>query len=519
MIMGFKRDMVVYTTLECETQEEMLGCMKLAKEEGADLVELCIHSLSFSHISQVENLLRTRTLPSIVCCRPNAPAVSGNGGDWKSTCLQVLKLALRLDVEFVEVALEVASDAVMAELMSLRLDSKIIVSSHVNGSEPPTAEKLGNLIINLQATGADILKLVIDVSYITDVAPVFQTLTHCQVPLIARAVGDRGLISQLLGPKYGAFFVCGSLNGKSIPGLPCLNSIKEVYQLENMNADTRVFGVVSNPVGHSKGPLLHNPAFRHTGYNGIYVPLLVDNINEFFRVYSSNDFAGFSVGIPHKEAAVGCCDEVNPLAKSIGAVNTIIRRPSDGKLIGYNTDCEACLTAIEDTLRERQITNGHASEGSPIAGKLFVLVGAGGAGRAMAFSAKSRGARVVIFNRNYERAKALAIAVSGEAFPFECINEFSPETGMILANSSAIGMQPRIDQTPVCKEALKSYDLVFDAVYTPRNTRLLQEAAEVGAAVVSGVEMFIRQALGQFKLFTDGLAPEDFMRKIVLEQF
>nr|GMD15613.1 bifunctional 3-dehydroquinate dehydratase/shikimate dehydrogenase, chloroplastic-like [Ipomoea batatas] len=178
--------MVVYTTLECETQEEMLGCMKLAKEEGADLVELCIHSLSFSHISQVEHLLRTRTLPSIVCYRPNAPAVSGNGGDWKSTCLQVLKLVLRLDVEFVEVALEVASDAVMAELMSLRLNSKIIVSSHVNGGEPPTAEKLGNLIINLQATRADIVKLVIDVSYITDVAPVFQTLTHCQVYMVTK---------------------------------------------------------------------------------------------------------------------------------------------------------------------------------------------------------------------------------------------------------------------------------------------------------------------------------------------
>ncbi|XP_031111738.1 bifunctional 3-dehydroquinate dehydratase/shikimate dehydrogenase, chloroplastic-like [Ipomoea triloba] len=511
--MGFKSDLLVYTTLECETKEEMLSSMNKAKEEGADLVEVCVDCLSSSHLSEVEHLLRHRTLPSIICCRPNKCI----GVDWESKCLQVLKLAVQLDVEFVEVALEVASDMVMNELMRVRSNSKIIVSTYVNGGGPPTTEKLGDLIINMQATGADIIKLVIDVAYITDVAPVFQMLTHCQVPLIARAVGDRGLISQLLGPKYGAFFVCGSLNGKSTPGLPPLNSIKDVYQLEYVNADTRIFGVVSNPVGHSKGPLLHNPAFRHTGYNGIYVPLLVDNIKEFFRVYSCIDFAGFSVGIPHKEAAVDCCDEVDPLAKSIGAVNTIIRR--NGKLIGYNTDCEACMTAIEDALKERQMTNGHASHASPMAGKLFVLVGAGGAGRAMAFGAKSRGARVVIFNRNYERAKALAKAISGEALPYDRLNDFCPEKGMILANASAIGMQPRTDETPVCKEALKSYDLVFDAVYTPRNTRLLQEAAEVGAAVVSGVEMFIRQALGQFKLFTDGLAPEDFMRKIVLEQF
>ncbi|KAK0582284.1 hypothetical protein LWI29_023722 [Acer saccharum] len=90
---------------------------------------------------------------------------------------------------------------------------------------------------------------------------------------------------------------------------------------------------------------------------------------------------------------------------------------------------------------------------------------------------------------------------------------------MILANASAIGMEPNSNQSPIPKEALKAYEVVFDAVYTPRNTRLLREAAEVGATVVSGVEMFIRQALGQFRLFTGGLAPEDFIRKLVLEQF
>lgn len=431
---------------------------------------------------------------------------------------QVLKRAVELGVEFVEIQIEEVTDELIAELKNKGSNSKIIISSYLNGGNP-CKEKLCNLIIELQSTGADVIKFDVDVAYITDVAPIFHMLTHCQVPLIAKAVGDRGLISQLLGPKYGAFAVWGSLGNLSVPGLPPLLTIKQVYKLEYMTPDTKVFGVISNPVGHSKGPLLHNPAFRHTGYDGIYVPLLVDNIIEFFRVYSCCDFAGFSVGIPHKEAAVGCCDEVHPLAKCIGAVNTIIRRPSDGKLVGYNTDCEACITAMEDALRERGITNGQASHPSPLAGKLFVLVGAGGAGRAIAFGAKSRGARVVIFNRNFERAKALALAVSGEAFPYEYLNTYCPEKGMILANASAVGMQPNIDQTPVCKESLGSYELVFDAVYTPRKTRLLQEAAEVGVVVVSGVEMFIRQALGQFKLFTGGLVAEDFMRKIVLEKF
>lgn len=514
--MGFRNKLLICAAIESETREEMVKSMEKAKEEGADLVELCIDSMSLFHLSEIELLLKQRTLPAIVSFRLNSQKNSCKG-DLKHRCLQVLKLAVDLDVEFVEIDFELAFD-VIDELMQKRENSKIIVSSYVK-SGVCCKEKLGNLLVCLQSTGADIIKVVTEVAYITDVSPVFHILTHSQVPVIVRAIGDRGLISQLLGPKYGAFMVYGSLGGKSIHGLPPIVSIKNVYELDNVDIDTKVFGVVSNPVGHSKGPLLHNPAFRYCGYNGIYVPLLVDNIKEFLRVYSCTDFAGFSIGLPHKESAVACCDEVDPLAKSIGAVNTIVRRPSDGKLVGYNTDCDACITAIEDALRERQVSNGDTPNVSPIAGRLFVLVGAGGAGRALAFGAKSKGARVVIFNRNFERAESLARAVSGEALPIEELDAFCPENGMILANCSAIGMEPDVHLTPVSKENLRSYDLVFDAVYTPRNTRLLQEAVEVGVTVVSGVEMFIRQALGQFRLFTNGLAPEDFMRKVVLEQF
>lgn len=111
--------------------------------------------------------------------------------------------------------------------------------------------------------------------------------------MIATAVGDRGLICQLLGPKFGGFVVYGSLRDSPVPGWPSLVSIRQVYKPEYLNPDTKIFGLISNPVGHSKGPLLHNPALRYTGYNGIYVPMLVDNIKKFFQVYSSSDFAGF----------------------------------------------------------------------------------------------------------------------------------------------------------------------------------------------------------------------------------
>ncbi|KAF9669378.1 hypothetical protein SADUNF_Sadunf14G0101400 [Salix dunnii] len=550
--MAFKNNLSVCTPLECETAGEMLSSMKRAEAEGADLAELRLDSLSFSHHSEVEKLIKHRTLPSIVSFRLKPSSISSNR-DRKNTCLQVLRLAFDLNVEFVEMDYEVASEDVMAEYVYNRSNTKLIVSSYVNGRKP-SAEELGYLIACMQSTGADVLKLVLDVEKITDLAPVFTMLSHCQVPLIALAVGSRGLISQLLGPKFGGFLVYGSLSDKAVPGMPSLLSLRQVYKLEYINADTKVFGLISNPVGHSKGPILHNPAFRHTGYNGIYVPMQVDDVKEFFRTYTSSDFAvlesrirkrqwgavmksihllrvtdevyGITVSSYYQQSRTlelwdynsfilhFLCDVLHLsfltveifVAQSIGAVNTIVRRPTDGKLVGYNTDCDASISAIEDALTERRITQKGVLEASPLSGKTFVLIGAGGAGRALAFGAKSRGARVIIFNRDYEeRARALAKAVSGEALPYESLDKFRPENGMILANASAIGMEPNPDRSPVSKEALKAYELVFDAVYTPRNTRLLQEAKEVGAVVVSGVEMFIRQALGQFRLFTGGL--------------
>eukprot|EP01018_Ginkgo_biloba_P017336 Gb_23330 [translate_table: standard] len=373
----------------------------------------------------------------------------------------------------------------------------------------------------MQSTGADILKIVTTTTNITDVSRIFQLIPHSQVPIIACVMGERGLISQLLSPKFGGYLMYGSIgSGKeSTPGQPKLAELTRIYKIGRLGRDTKVFGVIANPVGHSKGPILHNQAFRDTGFNGVYVPLLVDDLSEFLRVYSAPDFAGFSVGIPHKEAALACCDEVQPLAQSIGAVNTIIRRQSDGKLIGYNTDCEGAISAIEDGLRAGRMGSGNSGSSSPLAGRLFVLVGAGGAGRALAFGAKQRGARVVIANRNYERAKALANSVEGEAIPLEKLDSFCPETGMVLANTSAIGMQPNVNATPLSKEALGAYSLVFDAVYTPRVTRLLREAQEAGKIVVSGLEMFIRQAIGQYELFTGNPAPVELMRKIVMKDF
>lgn len=497
--------------------EQMVNDMYRAKMQGADIVEVRLDYIdNFQPQNDLKILLKNKPLPVIIAYRPQWEGGLYEGDEHMR--VETLQLARVLGADYVDFEFKVASSLMGEHNMDQHNHCKIIVSCFVDGLTP-SLENLSDLVARMQSTGADIIKLVINATDITELAGIFNLLSHCQVPLIAYSVGDRGLISQILCPKFGGFLVHGSVEGTSVPGFPTLDSLRQAYKVKYINADTKVFGLVSNPVSHSKGPILHNPTFRHVNYNGIYLPMLVDDLKEFFSVYAGLDFSGFSVGIPYKEAVNRFCDEVHPLAQSIGAVNTIIRRPSDGKLVGFNTDCEASITAIEDALKERGYTNGDVTINSPLAKKLFVLVGAGGAGRALAFGAKSRGARIVISDIDLDRAKSLACAVSGEVLPFEDIVNFRPEKGAILANATPIGMHPNTDRIPVAEDTLGDYQLVFDSVYTPRKTRLLKEAEAAGAIMVSGVEMFLRQAIGQFNLFTNREAPEEFMREIVLSKF
>ncbi|KAJ6996139.1 bifunctional 3-dehydroquinate dehydratase/shikimate dehydrogenase [Populus alba x Populus x berolinensis] len=507
---------MVCAPLMAESVEQMVIDMHSAKAQGADVVEVRLDCINeFQPSQDLETIIRNKPLPVIIVYRPKWEGGQYEGDEHRR--LEALRLANDLGADYIDLELKVASELIEELRNKHQNGGKFIVSSYLNGATP-SKESLGHLAATMQATEADIIKVVSDADDITEMERIFHMLSHCEVPAVAYSVGERGLISQLLCPKFGGALVYGSMEGNSIPGLPTLDSLREAYKVDCINSDTKVFGLVSKPVGHSKGPMLHNPTLRHVKFNGIYVPMFVDDLKKFFDVYASPDFAGYSVGFPYKEAVVQFCEEVHPLAKCIGAVNTIIRRPCDGKLIGYNTDCEGSITAIEDALRDQKYVNGR-SLNSPLAGKQFVVVGAGGAGRAIAVGAKSRGARLIIFDIDLERAKGLARAVSGEAQHFESLAHFQPENGAILANATPIGMHPSTDRIPAAEETLGNYQLVFDAVYTPRKTRLLKDADAAGAITVSGVEMFLRQAIGQFKLFTGREAPKDFMREIVLAKF
>lgn len=490
---------------------EMLLHMRKAKELGADLVELRLDFLNNLDPPQhLQTLIKHRPLPTLVTYRPSWEGGKYDGDESKR--LAALRLAVELGSEFVDVELKVAHEFLNSIRGKKPENVKIIVSSH-NYENTPSAEELGNLVARIQASGCDVVKIATTALDIVDNARIFQVLAHSQVPVIGLAMGEKGLMSRILSAKFGGFLTFGSVESgaESAPGQPTVKDLLELYNFRHIGSDTKVHGVIGNPIGHSKSPHLYNPAFKSVGFNGIYLPLLVDSVSNFLKTYSSPDFVGYSYTIPHKVDGLRCCDEVDPIAQAIGAISCMIKKP-DGKLVGYNVDYLGAITAIEEGLRE---LNGRSGSGSPLAGKLFVVIGAGGAGKALAYGAKEKGARVVVANRTYDKARELAGNVGGDAVRLSDLKDFHPEQGMILANATSVGMKPNVDLTPLPKEALKHYSLVFDAIYTPKLTRLLRESQEAGAAIVYGTEMFINQAFVQFENFTGLPAPKQFIRELL----
>ncbi|CAN6469224.1 unnamed protein product [Victoria cruziana] len=502
--------------LVASSVDQMLLDAGKAKASGADVVELRLDFLkNFQCRQDLGVLLREKKLPTIVTYRPKWEGGQVEVDEHKR--MDALRLAVELGSDYVDVELKVADDFMKSISGKKPEKTKVIVSSH-NYENTPSVDDLTNLVAKIQSTGADIVKIATTAKDITDVSHMFRVMAHCQVPIIGLVMGDRGVISRVLASKFGGYLTFASLEAgkESADGQPTIKDMLEVYNFRQVGRETQIYGIIGKPVYHSKGPVLYNKAFSSVGLNAVYVHYLVDDLPHFVDVYSSPDFAGFSCTIPHKEIMCECCDEVDPVAKAIGAVNAIIRR--NGKLLGYNTDYIGAISAIEDALRAANI-QGNVPGGSPLAGKLFVVIGAGGAGKSLAYGAKEKGARVVISNRNYDRAKEIADAIGGQVIPLSELEHFHPEEGMILANTTPVGMQPKTGVSPIPESALKHYRLVFDAIYTPIDTRLLTEAKKAGAIPVSGVEMFLRQAKGQFELYTDGSpAPVDVMREAVLSK-
>jgi len=271
-----------------------------------------------------------------------------------------------------------------------------------------------------------------------------------------------------------------------------VQELESLYGVRDVSDETRIVGIVGHPLGHSLSPVLHNTAYRHLGLDFIYVPLDAERLEPALGAARELGLRGFSVTLPYKVEMVSHLDGVDPLARAVGAVNTVV---CDGEArIGFNTDATGGVAP----LRERM-----ALAGMPVA-----VLGAGGAARALVHGLAEEGASVTVFNRTPERAGELARGAGVDHRP---LADLERHPYRVLVNATSVGMAPEPETMPVPAEWLRG-DLIYDIVYNPAETRLLREARSRGIATLGGLEMFVQQAAEQFRLFTGRDAPLEVMR-------
>ncbi|OSX70753.1 hypothetical protein BU14_0673s0005 [Porphyra umbilicalis] len=515
-------DTLVCTSVTASTAVAVLADFHKAAAAGADLVELRVDLLDAGE--DWEHPLSASPLPVIVTNR-----AAWEGGQCtlpEADRLATLVRAEAAGAAFVDVELAAAAPFQAARASSGAPPSRgggkggacRLILSHHNFERPLTHDEASKVYADAVAAGADIVKVAMAATSAADVGVVFDLLSAAKVPTIALAMGAHGVISRILTPKYGGFltFTCVAAGAESAPGQLDTATLLSAYPFRSITPATAVYGVIGCPIGHSMSPALHNAALSAAAIDAVYVPLLVDggDLDRFLTAVRPHGFVGFSVTLPHKlDALAACGDAVDPVAARIGAVNTLVA--DDGGPLGYrgyNTDWTGALDAVEArrTVRDASV----------------MVLGAGGAGRALAFGAVARGAGlVIIVNRSGDKARALAAELRTPTCPTvattpDAATDLPFVAGVdIVMNSTSVGMHPGVDATPVDAALFvdRGAPLVFDAVYNPLETRLLREAAAAGCVTVSGVEMFVRQAAAQFQLWFPERTPDvGLMREVVL---
>jgi len=458
--------------------------------EGAKLVELRLDYINGE--VNLRRLIADRKSPVVITCRRKA-----DGGRWEGTeaeRLLLMRTAIAEGVEYVD--LEEDAAAAIPRFGK----TKRIISFHDFRRTP---DDLAAIHARLSKLDPDIVKLATMANRPLDNLRMQRLMATAHVPTVAFCMGEMGMASRILCARYGAPFSYCTFNNERVlaPGQLSFQQMSEVYRYDQINKDTIVYGVIADPVGHSLSPQIHNAAFAHFGMNCVYVPFRVpsEHLESFLEDAPEMGIRGLSVTIPHKEAVLKKLATSDADVQGIGAANTLLFQ--DGKIAGYNTDCQASMDSLQQGLNSRGITSPE--------GRRALVLGAGGAARAIAYGLKQRGAEVVISGRTLARAEALAEAIGARTVDW---NNRHGTTGDVLVNCTPIGMHPNMDETPFEKHYLRPAMTVFDTVYNPENTLLIKEARSQSCGLVTGVEMFVRQAALQFKLFTGRDAPVEVMR-------
>jgi 3-dehydroquinate dehydratase/shikimate dehydrogenase len=410
--------------------------------------------------------------------------------------LRILDLAIQSGARAVDLEIETA-EVVPDRCEALRARAQLIVSWHHFETTPP----LDPVLKRMRKVPAEVYKLVGTARKPSDVGRILAaSRLSPKIPLVTLAMGEIGFPSRVLSTGLGAVFTYAApahAQGTA-SGQVNARQLRSLYRLDKFTKAARIFAVIADPVRHSVSPHVHNRAFQSRRIDAVYVPLLVNanHLRDFFQFAANLPLSGFSVTIPHKQRIMRYLDQIDPLARRIGSVNTVWRKA--GKWRGGNTDAAAVSGPLAKLIK------------LPRASAL--IIGNGGAARAAACALADAGSRVALTGRNADRVRALARLVGGEPMSREQI--LSRHFDVVI-NATPIGMWPNVNDCYFNGHI--PGEIVFDMVYNPLETTLIRRAREEGKLVIPGLKMFIEQAVRQFEIWTGETAPRAAMEAAALD--
>jgi 3-dehydroquinate dehydratase/shikimate dehydrogenase len=422
-----------------------------------------------------------------------------SGGKFRGSIasqLDILAKAAAGGCQLLDVELQTAQKCKPEQLQKLRTRAALILSFH----DFRGTKKLDETLEKMRQFPADFYKVVSTATTLSDNVSMIQFLGResDNHSIIGVCMGEQGIISRVLGVRAGSVFSFAAVSPgeETAPGQVSAQELRSVYRIEQVDVATRVYGVAGDPVIHSLSPAIMNAAFRRENVNAVYLALHAKTLKDLLTCVREIPIHGLSITMPYKEAILPFLDNTDSHTTKIGACNTVVRA-QDGKLYGFNTDTSGVVRPLERRLSTLQDA------------KILVL-GAGGAARAAVFGLKERGAEVFILNRSAAPAQKLARRARARSLKRADLKKYVFD---VIINATPVGMG-NTRETPLQEKEINAR-YVFDMIYDPAETRLLQLAKQRGAQTIPGIEMFVHQAARQFEIWTGKPAPQDDMLQVV----
>jgi len=539
--------------LMVETLAEARRDATLAAEHGADIVEYRVDvffedkqdstDLLQDRIDRVLALVEDSPLPCIVTCRPHFEGGEYHGDDDERVALYEALGTSDHPPAYIDVELATYTRsknirqkinlAVNHPEQKRTVSTRLILSTHDFVGRP---SDLTRKIMAMQDEPAcSVVKVAYRARSIRDNLELFEILGDRQKPTIALGMGEFGVMSRILAPKFGGFLTFASLRDESTtaPGQITIDELLNLYRFRSITPATKVYGIIGWPVTQSMSPMVHNAGFEAIGWDGVYVPMPVEGSYESFKATTamlvgtgSLNFEGASVTLPHKEHLLRCYPELDyaPSRTSIaGSANTLcfeIDKCEDLNLYEVfnphpeNTDSFAIRELIRTEFDSMQV-------------KSILIFGTGGVAKGVLAALRDIGATIFVTNRNNDRAKELVKAQTTGTTPHQITSLFAIDRCEIdhhqcdlYINCTPVGMKDGPDPDGLSipipdMDQLAPETVFFDTVYNPIETPMLKAAKERGYRTIDGVQMFVKQAEAQFEIWTGQLAPDGLFDRLV----